>query len=245
MQLHFFPGGITIFLTAESINDVREGSATQFCVEQMLWIAVTALSSWRCTWRGSCIDLMHSQQHLIMPSPGRAACCQGYGAWCSAPSASSREQERQSTPSTAFLGPKLFYTLASSEPWLCALAFGTNGISAQACCASAVQMQILLECILCKQVRICSGDMSHLCRYHGYRVSPGNSIRYTPYTQLVTTLCAGTCRTRCCLFCFFRLFFPCPGQNQSQRALEMSPWPQSLHVTAAKIPLVQASSQAF
>lgn len=125
------------------------------------------------------------------------------------------------------------------------LAFGRTAISAQDCCASAVQMQILLGYILCKQVRICSGDMSHLRRYHGYSVSRSNSIRYARYTQLVTTLCAGTCRTECCPFCSFRLFFPCPGQNQSQRALEMSPWPQSLHATAAKIPLVQASRQAF
>lgn len=78
-----------------------------------------------------------------------------------------------------FLGLQLFYTCVSSplSYHYALLAFGTIGISAEACCANAVQMQILLEYTFCKQVCIFSTDMSCLLRYHGYKLADFCSLR--------------------------------------------------------------------
>lgn len=60
-----------------------------------------------------------------------------------------------------------------------------------------VQMPILLAYIPCKQVIIYSSDMSHLCRYHGYSVSPANSMKYS---QLFTVFCTCACVTKWLFF---------------------------------------------
>lgn len=72
-----------------------------------------------------------------------------------------------------------------SRPEKCAINTGRRGTSVQAGCANAVQMQILLEDIPCKQVSIYSGDMSHLLRYHGYSISsPLSTISISQYFAL-------------------------------------------------------------
>lgn len=60
-----------------------------------------------------------------------------------------------------------------------------------------VQIRILLAYIPCKEVIIYSSDMSHLCRYHGYSVSPANFMKYN---QLFTIFCACTCVTKWLFF---------------------------------------------
>lgn len=71
-----------------------------------------------------------------------------------------------------------------SHPERCTTNTGRRGTSVGVC-ANAAQMQILLEDILCKQVSIYSGDMSHLLRYHGYSISsPLSAIRISQYFAL-------------------------------------------------------------
>lgn len=98
-----------------------------------------------------------------------------------------------------------------------------------------VQMQILLEYIICKQVSIYSGDMSHFLRYHGYSVSSPNS---TKYNQLFTIFCTCTCTTGW-LFCSSGHSFLCvlarTGANGHWNAALAKKLPCNRNKTAAAV----------
>lgn len=111
-------------------------------------------------------------------------------------------------------------------------------VESQVCCANAVQMQVLLKCAPCRQVRIYSGAMSHLLRYHGYRVPSAGSIQHD---QPLTILRICACTTRGLFFslgnCFLFVLEP------SGRA--MPPWPRIFHATETKRHLLQTFRPDF
>lgn len=108
----------------------------------------------------------------------------------------------------------------------------------QACCANAEQMQVLLKCALCRQVRIYSGAMSHLLRCHGYRVPSAGSIQHN---QPLTILCICACTTWG-LFSSLGNSFLCVLEPSGRAML---PWPRSFHATETKRHLLQTFRPDF